>query len=368
MNLIRSIAVVSGSQKFDGIYRTTTNFITALGELGFDVTPYQLVDPGHNFSYGKLHDQVELKGLYLPLKSVEMGFNRLYVYPSHISKLTEDEVLLCDTTLAATMKQRLSRATVRVQDMRPLSPYKDNRFTSLMFKHVLPKLNGAKGLIVESDFVEQELVDRGIHKELIHRIPPVSTFSEDRERALKHIKGSVNSIGEKGPLRCCCVSTDRPYKNIRFYLEIVKHFLNSEFRDSVTFSLLSKLRPSTVNIIKDLHLTNLTVFGSTEDLEGYYSGHDLLFFPSLYEGFGLPILEAMSLGIPAIVSDLPPMKGIVQDGGAVCAPNKKEDWATAILKFTDPQYYGRVALGSLERHSTFSFKRFKQEVSMVFRN
>ena len=41
---------------------------------------------------------------------------------------------------------------------------------------------------------------------------------------------------------------------------------------------------------------------STEDLDALYRGASLFVYPSLYEGFGLPVLEAMARGIPCVVS------------------------------------------------------------------
>jgi glycosyltransferase involved in cell wall biosynthesis len=55
-----------------------------------------------------------------------------------------------------------------------------------------------------------------------------------------------------------------------------------------------------------------------------------LVFPSLYEGFGLPPLEAALLGVPSICSDVPAMNELVEAGVTFCDPRDPHDWAEAI--------------------------------------
>ncbi len=60
-------------------------------------------------------------------------------------------------------------------------------------------------------------------------------------------------------------------------------------------------------------------------------GHAHLFvFPSLVEGFGLPVLEGMAMGIPTLVSDLEPMRTVAGDGGMRVDPRDTEAMAKAI--------------------------------------
>jgi glycosyltransferase involved in cell wall biosynthesis len=60
-------------------------------------------------------------------------------------------------------------------------------------------------------------------------------------------------------------------------------------------------------------------------------------YPSVYEGFGLPPVEAMAVGVPALVSDIPVMREIVGDAALRLPPRDVEAWAEAILEVTSDE-------------------------------
>jgi glycosyltransferase involved in cell wall biosynthesis len=70
----------------------------------------------------------------------------------------------------------------------------------------------------------------------------------------------------------------------------------------------------------DIHFTG---YVPEDDLPLLYNSASLFVFPSLYEGFGLPVLEAMQSGLPVVVSDRSSLPEIVDDAGVVVAPHPK---------------------------------------------
>ena len=66
-----------------------------------------------------------------------------------------------------------------------------------------------------------------------------------------------------------------------------------------------------------------------------YAGAALFAFPSLYEGFGLPPLEAMACGVPVIVSDRASLPEVVGDAGATMDPHDPDETATRLLALLD---------------------------------
>jgi glycosyltransferase involved in cell wall biosynthesis len=74
-----------------------------------------------------------------------------------------------------------------------------------------------------------------------------------------------------------------------------------------------------------------------EDLPALYRGADLLAFPSLYEGFGLPPIEAMACGTPVIASALPVLREVGGNAALFVDPHSVDDLCASILAvLTDP--------------------------------
>jgi glycosyltransferase involved in cell wall biosynthesis len=93
-------------------------------------------------------------------------------------------------------------------------------------------------------------------------------------------------------------------------------------------------------------------------LEDLYS-HALMFvYPSLYEGFGLPPLEAMARGVPTIVSNSSSLPEVVGGDALIVDPAKPESLAEAIIKLAEgPLLREDLARRGLERAKRFSWRR-----------
>lgn len=94
------------------------------------------------------------------------------------------------------------------------------------------------------------------------------------------------------------------------------------------------------------------------DLAILYSGAELFIFPSLYEGFGFPPLEAMACGCPVIVSDTASLPEVVGDAGLFVDPNSVDDIADLILRVVgDPSLRNELRQKGLERARFFSWEK-----------
>jgi glycosyltransferase involved in cell wall biosynthesis len=66
------------------------------------------------------------------------------------------------------------------------------------------------------------------------------------------------------------------------------------------------------------------------DLQALYAGAAVFAFPSLHEGFGLPVLEAMAAGTPVVASDIPPLREVAGDAAMLVPPGEVAAWAEAL--------------------------------------
>jgi glycosyltransferase involved in cell wall biosynthesis len=73
-------------------------------------------------------------------------------------------------------------------------------------------------------------------------------------------------------------------------------------------------------------------FVETDNLPGLYSGASLFLFPSHYEGFGIPLLEAMACGTPILTSRNSSLPEVAQDAACYADPNTPETIAKQIAE------------------------------------
>ncbi|MBN1622512.1 MAG: glycosyltransferase family 4 protein [Endomicrobiales bacterium] len=119
------------------------------------------------------------------------------------------------------------------------------------------------------------------------------------------------------------------------------------------------------NEIKDRVL--LTDYISDEDIVNLYNGADLFVYPSLYEGFGLPVLEAMSCGTPVIASNTTSLPEIVSDAGILTDPNNIDELQDAIVKvLSDSSLRSKLKEKGLIRSKLFSWERVARETLEVY--
>jgi glycosyltransferase involved in cell wall biosynthesis len=104
-----------------------------------------------------------------------------------------------------------------------------------------------------------------------------------------------------------------------------------------------------------------------EDLDGLYRGADAFVYPSVYEGFGLPVLEAFSRGVPTIVSRASSLPEVAGDAAIAVEPRSVTDLAEAVVRvLTDDREAKRLAEAALKRAEDFSWERTARETLDVY--
>ncbi|HIE12725.1 MAG TPA: glycosyltransferase family 1 protein [Desulfotomaculum sp.] len=104
-----------------------------------------------------------------------------------------------------------------------------------------------------------------------------------------------------------------------------------------------------------------------EDLPALYGGATVFAFPSLYEGFGLPPLEAMACGTPVVVSNVASLPEVVGDAGVYVDPYDVEDIARGIYRvLADEGLRRRLREKGLARAKLFTWEKTARKTLEVF--
>jgi glycosyltransferase involved in cell wall biosynthesis len=122
--------------------------------------------------------------------------------------------------------------------------------------------------------------------------------------------------------------------------------------------------------IEALHLKDrVRWIGYVEDKERvlFYQAAAALVYPSWYEGFGLPILEAMQSGCPVIASNLSAIPEVVGKAGLLVDPGSPEQLGQAILRLVEePSLASQLSQLGLEQAKQFSWEKAARETLRVF--
>jgi len=108
-------------------------------------------------------------------------------------------------------------------------------------------------------------------------------------------------------------------------------------------------------------------FVEEEDKPAIYSGASLFVFPSIYEGFGLPPLEAMACGTPVVCSNRTSLPEVVGDAAVTVDPDDTHALVSAIYRaLTDESLQTYLRTRSLERAKQFSWRKTAQDTLAVY--
>lgn len=129
-------------------------------------------------------------------------------------------------------------------------------------------------------------------------------------------------------------------------------------------------RAAILSRIAALRLADLvTVIGNADDetVRALYAGCTMLAFPSRYEGFGIPILEAMAADRPMILSDIPVFRELTLDRGVYFSPDDPEAAAAAIGRvWQNPEEAARQRWLGAARLPDFGFDRLADQVAAIY--
>ena len=111
----------------------------------------------------------------------------------------------------------------------------------------------------------------------------------------------------------------------------------------------------------------VTGYLTEEEIAGWYARASIFAFPSLDEGFGMPILEAMAAGVPVIAGNRSALPEVCGDAAEQIDPNSEEQLASALLRLaTDESRRNELIMRGLNRSKQFTWENAVAKTQAVY--
>jgi glycosyltransferase involved in cell wall biosynthesis len=167
------------------------------------------------------------------------------------------------------------------------------------------------------------------------------------------------------------IGTIEPRKNLPTLLEAYRTLRDwgCEFR-LVIVGKKGWLCKGFFHRLRELGLEGEVIFPGyipDDDLPALYSAAEAFVFPSLYEGFGLPPLEAMACGTPVVCSNASSLPEVVGDAGLLVAPDDVSGLAAAVERvLADPSLRAELSARGRERAARFTWHETARRTLEVY--
>jgi glycosyltransferase involved in cell wall biosynthesis len=251
---------------------------------------------------------------------------------------------------------------------------KDKNFLPPVYRYYLTlfsyfSLRISDVIITVSEFSKQDIMQHYNVDEKKIRVVPLSVsrkfyplhLSEEEKRKVKESLQLFQYV-------VLYVGMIENRKNIQGILNVADEMIKC--RSDVQFLLIGNKGYGSDKLIPEIEKReNVKYISKVDDyvLNRIYNISDIFILPSLYEGFGIPALEAMQCGLPVIASNRTSIKEIVGDGGLFRDPYDYKGIAEDIEKLIEnKEFYMTVQTKALDRAQSFSKERMVNEFISIF--
>jgi glycosyltransferase involved in cell wall biosynthesis len=361
------IGVIIGqlNPSLTGIGNYTYNLIKELNKLDADKDFLYLINYEHNRFFTNLKE-VTINNPFKVLKTYAW-------YPFLVIKLRDHDLdVIHNPSQVPTFLKFKQKYIITIHDLTPFITPKESKFgRPLIYKLFFPRtLKTADKIIADSNSTKQDLIRYfNIPEE---KIKVILLAADEKFKPLNNEE--IDEFKQEYNLNfpfILYVGTLEARKNI---LTLIRAFYklkkkNIHYKLVITGKKGWKYKEIFKTIDK-LNLQNDIIFTGyvpEEDLPALYKAADLFVYPSIYEGFGLPPLEAMACGTPVITSNTSSLPEVVGDAGIMVDPYDVDGLARAMYKaLTNERLRKEMTKKGLERAKMFSWEKCARETLEVY--
>lgn len=221
-------------------------------------------------------------------------------------------------------------------------------FEKIYMRTLYISLRDKPYIVTNTEHLKNELMRFGFKGEISNIYLPYSPTFRKLPINKKEIRKALGLPLDKKLI--LSVSNNLPRKNLLMVKNVVEE-LGSDFKLIRVGSPLGK--SITFKDIDD------------ETLNKLYNATDVLLFPSLYEGFGLPIIEAFAAGLPVVSSEIPTIREIAGDFAVLSDPNNVDALKRSVNFALDNS--DRLSRNGIERAKNFSTTNFNDAILKLYK-
>jgi glycosyltransferase involved in cell wall biosynthesis len=364
------IGIISASLngQFTGIANVTYNLIANLVKINSE-NEYYLINWKHTTAFNDMKQIV--------IRNPLPRFYRTYtwfLYMALNSKRIDHLDIVHNPAQVPTFFKIRQKNIITVHDITPyLFPETHARGRPLIYKLFFPRtLRNADRIIADSNSTKTDLIKHlVVPNEKITVIHPgvdhekYKPLADSEKHSIRGVYGLISPF-------ILYIGSLEPRKNLVSLLKAFHKVAGKigEYKLVIGGKKAWKYQ-EIFDTIAMLGLQDRVVFTGyipQQDLPKMYNAADLLVFPSIYEGFGLPPLEAMACGIPVITSNTSSLPEVVGDAAVMINPLDVDALADAMYQvLTDQELKEKMIRKGIERAELFTWEKTAQETLKVYR-
>jgi len=253
----------------------------------------------------------------------------------------------------------VKRSILTVHDLNHVDTPGNSSFLKKMYYNLVLKRGCRKSIAIftVSEFSKKRIVDwSGV----------------DRNKVVVVGNGVSGEFSPDGPKHqpgykyILCVSNRKEHKN---EVLLIRAFARIARSSDVKLVFSGSMTPALSELVDKLGIKKHIVFTGfikDSDLPNYYRGATALVMPSLYEGFGLPVIEAMACGIPTIASSTTSLGEIAAGASLLVDPTDIDDISQALAKIiTDAELRKELSEKGLAHVKQFTWDNTVRKIEEV---
>ena len=321
---------------------------------------------------GELADFVERLAHPTPVTRMAMNIARKAVFLSAGKRLGKGVVYHEPNFVPFRVK---FPTVLTIHDLSPLRLPETHRAEWVeIFKSRVPAaINSCRHILVDSESTRREMLDFFPHAEGKITLAHLGVRDRYRPMNAEETLPVLEALDLLHGGYILAVGTLEPRKNLQ---RAVKAFslLPKEIRRQYPLVIagmkgwLNEDFEQVISTLVEAGEAKLVGFVPDQNLNALYAGAKVLVYPSIYEGFGLPPLEAMASGTPVITGNLTSLPEVVGEAGIMVDPFEIEAIKEAILQLIDDELlHAKLTRLGVERAKLFSWKKTAEISLDVFK-